>query len=177
MLRMKSIDARALIEAGITQQTHPSTWADFGCGTGIFTNALASLLAPSSKIYAVDKEDHYSETYETAKVDIEFLKLDFISDALPFNNLDGIVMANSFHYVKDKSKFIDTLKKHLKRSGQLIIVEYDTEKQNRWVPYPINFEKLRHTFTVAGFHSIKKIGERNSVYRSEKIYASSMQYG
>jgi ubiquinone/menaquinone biosynthesis C-methylase UbiE len=174
---MKLNDARALIEGGISERTHPSTWADLGCGNGIFTNALASLLAHSSKIYAVDKEEHYSETEETANVDIRFLKLDFITEALPFNNLDGIMMANSFHYVKDKSTFLETLKKHLKRSGQLIIVEYDTEKQNRWVPYPINFEKLKHILTAAGFDSIKKIGERNSVYRSEKIYASSMQYG
>ena len=54
----------------------------------------------------------------------------------------------------------------------MIIIEYDTVRQNRWVPYPISFENLVQTFSAAGFSSIKKIGERNSVYRSEKMYAA-----
>jgi hypothetical protein len=33
----------------------PAIWADFRSGAGLFRNALAALLAPGSKIYAIDK--------------------------------------------------------------------------------------------------------------------------
>ena len=67
---------------------------------------------------------------------------------LPFFAVDGILMANALHYVRDKAAFIEKLKKYLKTSGELIIVEYDTVRQNRWIPYPITFEKLTETFST-----------------------------
>ena len=173
---MRVADATILIEAGVPDKIQNTTWADLGCGSGIFTNALATLLGDGSKIYAVDKENQHLKIHETGKMKIEFVMLDFIKDHLPFFGLDGIVMANSLHYVKDKRTFIEKTKKHLKANGQLIIVEYDTLRQNRWVPYPISFEKLTQTFSASGFTFIKKIGERSSVYRSEKMYAASIKY-
>jgi ubiquinone/menaquinone biosynthesis C-methylase UbiE len=173
---MKTSDATSLIERGFSSKLLSTHWADLGCGSGVFTNALAGLLGDASKIYAVDRDDQHLKILETYKGEIEFIKLDFIQDPLPFVNLDGILMANSLHFVKDKSAFAEKIKKHLKRNGQLIIVEYDTERQNRWVPYPASFDKLTQIFSAAGFTSIKKIGERNSVYRSEKMYASSIGY-
>ncbi|HEX6225627.1 MAG TPA: methyltransferase domain-containing protein [Chryseolinea sp.] len=172
---MKTDDAKALIAPGIPAATHNSRWADLGCGSGIFTTALAGLLQSGSKIYAVDKENLGQEIPGGENVEIEFLVLDFITDAFPFSALDGILMANSLHFVKDKSGFIEKLKRHLTSKGHLIIVEYDTDRHNRWVPYPISFANLAKTFSAAGFTSIKKIGERNSVYRPEKIYASRLR--
>ena len=173
---MKGSDATTLIRAGMPDKIKNTTWADLGCGSGIFTNALATLMGEVGKIYAVDKENQDLRIESAGKIKIEFIKLDFINDALPFSIVDGILMANAFHYVKDKPAFIEKLKKHLKANGQLIIVEYDTVKQNRWVPYPISFEILIQTFSAAGFTYIKKIGERNSVYRSEKIYAAVIKH-
>ena len=173
---MKVTDATILIEAGIPHKIKNATWADLGCGSGIFTNALATLMGDVGKIYAVDKEVQDLKIEPMGKLKIEFIKLDFINDSLPFSNVDGILMANAFHYVKDKPAFIEKVKKHLKASGQMIIVEYDTVRQNRWVPYPISFENLIRTFSAAGFTYIKKIGERNSVYRSEKMYAATTKY-
>jgi ubiquinone/menaquinone biosynthesis C-methylase UbiE len=91
---------------------------------------------------------------------------------LPVNNLDGILMANALHYVKDKNVVIKKLAKHLKPAGQFIIVEYDTEQSNQWVPYPISFSRLQETFSAEGYNDIKKIGERRSVYRGGKMYAA-----
>ena len=173
---MKVTDATTLIKAGIPDKIKNATWADLGCGSGIFTAALATLLGDVGKIYAVDKEVQNLEIEAAGKLKIEFIKLDFINDALPFSKVDGILMANAFHYVKDKPVFIEKLKKYLKAGGQMILVEYDTVKQNRWVPYPISFENLVQTFSTAGFTYIKKIGERNSVYRLEKMYAASIRY-
>ena len=173
---MKVSDATTLIKPGIPDKIKNTAWADLGCGGGIFTSALASLLGDFAIIYAVDKEHQDLGIEAAGKIKIEFIRLDFINDALPFSNVDGILMANAFHYVKDKPAVIDKLKKHLKASGQMIIIEYDTVRQNRWVPYPISFENLVQTFSAAGFSSIKKIGERNSVYRSEKMYAAAIKY-
>lgn len=173
---MKISDATALIAAGVPASARKSRWADLGCGTGIFTSALAGLLEGGSRIYAVDKENPGREIQGEGNVKIEFLVLDFITQSFPFSPLDGILMANSLHFVKDKAGFIEKLKKHLTANGQLIIVEYDTERQNRWIPYPISFANLVATFSAAGFTSIRKIGQRNSVYRSEKIYASSLSF-
>src|SRR5688572_25740157 len=166
---MKVSDATILIKGGMPAKINNTVWADLGCGGGIFTNALARLLGDRGKIYAIDKENQAIEIDTGGKIRIEFVKLDFIHDELPFLTVDGILMANALHYVKDKAAFIEKVKKHLKPTGELIIVEYDTARQNRWVPYPISFENLIETFSSAGFNQIKKIGERNSVYRAEKM--------
>lgn len=173
---MKITDAISLIETALPYTTQNSTWADLGCGTGTFTRSLAVLLGDGNKIYAVDKESQQIKSSESNRATIEFVNLNFITKELPFTNLDGILMANSLHYVKDKSAFVQRIKKHLKADGQMIIVEYDTVTQSPWVPYPISFDNLRKTFLDYGFSHIKKIGERNSIYRTGKIYACSIKH-
>ena len=111
---MKVSDATTLIKPGIPDKIKNTVWADLGCGSGIFTTALASLLGDFAIIYAVDKEHQDLGIEAAGKIKIEFIRLDFINDALPFSNVDGILMANAFHYVKDKPAVIDKLKKHLK---------------------------------------------------------------
>jgi ubiquinone/menaquinone biosynthesis C-methylase UbiE len=167
---MEIIEAIELIKAGVANKVDDAIWADLGCGSGTFTKALAALLGDRSKIFAVDKKiQHFSA--ENEKAEIKFVRLDFSQDQLPFFNLDGILMANALHYVHDKIHFLTGLKKHLKPNGQMIIIEYDTEKQNQWVPYPISYKKLVDIFSSLGLTNIKKIGERDSIYRSGKMYA------
>ena len=166
---MKVSEAHTLIKDALPQK-RKSTWADLGCGNGIFTNALAGLIGTGSKIYAIDREKHLVDSVVDS-VEIEFIQTNFETDQLPINNLDGILMANSLHYVNNKSAFIKKIRNVLKVEGQLILVEYDTEKPNAWIPYPINFSKLTELLKDHGFTQIQKIGERQSIYRSEKMYA------
>lgn len=171
---MEVTEARALIEPAFHNPNLNETWADLGCGTGTFTQALATLLDDGGKIYAVDKEHQQIKPSVMFSTDLQVIKLDFVREALPFTNLDGILMANSLHYVKDKITFVGGLVNYLKPSGQLLIVEYDTENKNQWVPYPIRFETLVKTFSSRFTHIIK-IGERNSIYRQGRMYACSMK--
>jgi ubiquinone/menaquinone biosynthesis C-methylase UbiE len=81
-------------------------------------------------------------------------------------------MANALHYVKDKPVFLEKVKRYLKHEGKMVIVEYDTDQSNQWIPYPLAFKAFRQTFAKQGFKHMHKVGERPSLYRSEKMYAA-----
>ncbi|HEY2727658.1 MAG TPA: methyltransferase domain-containing protein [Parafilimonas sp.] len=152
--------AIALIQHPINKQIN--TWADLGCGNGLFTKALSNLLADGSLIYAVDKNKSALNkiTLKTG-IQLEKLVLDFIHDDLPFKNLSGILMANTFHFVKNKNAFINKAFKCLNDDGYLLIVEYDTDKSNYWVPYAISYKSLEKLFKVFNY-TTQKLNEMPS---------------
>ena len=172
---MKVADAIALIKPAFTHKIQGSIWADLGCGTGTFTAALASLLGVGSKIYAIDRDSQRVKSPTESDTEIEFIKLNFVDDTLPVRNLDGILMANSLHFVKDKSEFIERIKSHLKVDGRMIVVEYERNKSTPWVPYPMALNNLVKIFSACGFSRIEKISEKDSIYGPEKMYACSIE--
>jgi ubiquinone/menaquinone biosynthesis C-methylase UbiE len=157
--------------SGVNRQV----WADLGCGSGTFTAALANLLSEDSLIYAVDKSkidlDRIPTQFEI--VTIEKIQADFTRKKLP-GNLDGILMANSFHYVREKDLFIRKIETHLKKEGCFLIVEYDTEISNTWVPFPVNYNSLKTLFEKEGYR-VEKLKEKSSIYRKENIYSALIQ--
>jgi trans-aconitate methyltransferase len=89
-----------------------SHWTDLGCGTGTFTQALAQLLQPGSFIYAIDKSPQLIRS-KREQVSIRFNQVDFVKEELPFGKLDGILMANSLHYVPDQRSLLMRLQQYL----------------------------------------------------------------
>lgn len=174
---MQLEDAIRLIKNEKLMLPNPQTWADLGSGTGTFTRALAHLLAPNSTIYTMDKDKAALNQIPPGikEVYIEKLVGDFVRDALSLPPLDGILMANSLHYVKDKVALINKLRLCLHEQGCFIIIEYDTDQSNPWVPYPIKFDALLALFNAVGYYSIEKVGEHPSIYRSANIYAALIQ--
>lgn len=166
---MTSPEARLLIESAVPNQ-EKSEWVDLGSGSGTFTYALAGLLMKGSTIHAVDKlQQHFNSNQPN--VTIDFIKADFEKQDLPFTNISGIIMANALHYVEDQLELMLRIKPWLGKRGKLILIEYDTEDRNPWVPYPITFEKATQLFEAAGFTSVAKIGEMNSRIRQETIFS------
>lgn len=172
--------AERLIKKGIEfskesfhQNSQFQIWADLGAGKGLFTTALSKSLAPGSTIYAIDTDKKVLNKIEVNKnISLQLINADFVHDSLPFESLDGILMANSLHFVEDKHSFLKHLKLKLKPEGKLILVEYDMDKPNPWVPYPISFISLQALVAEAGFHTVSKIGEEPSVYNRANIYAA-----
>jgi ubiquinone/menaquinone biosynthesis C-methylase UbiE len=144
-------DAVALIESAVPKG--PGTWADIGAGDGTFTRALARLLGPEARIYAIDRDARAIAALERwAKKDaanVIPVRADFDR---PFElpgvrdpKLDGILLANSLHFVPDADAVLGRLARWLRSGARVVIVEYDRRAASRWVPYPIpraRFEAL-----------------------------------
>jgi ubiquinone/menaquinone biosynthesis C-methylase UbiE len=159
------------------------TWADFGAGSGAFTLALRELVGPHADIYAVDKdrrgftelEKAHREKFTTSQ-NVHPMRADF-SGALSLPPLDGIVMANSLHFFKDKEKILRHVRSFLKMNGLLLLVEYNVDSGNMWVPYPLSFETYRSLAPRAGFSEPELLATAPSRFLREfysaAVYRSS----
>ena len=152
---MQHADHVRLIERGI-ERGRGGVWADLGSGGGAFTLALRDLAGPEVEIWSVDR-DAGSLRVQQAQMDRQFpdTRLRVLADdftrPLPLPSLDGIVAANAIHYVRDRVGLLRGWRGYLKPAGRLILVEYDSDDGNRWVPYPIAFASLPRFAAAAGF--------------------------
>jgi len=165
-------DAIKLLQPGLIHQNQMSTWADLGCGDGLFTIALSNLLNQGSIVYAIDENKNaLNKIKPVPGIELKKIIANFETAHLPLTNLDGILMANSLHYIKDKITFLKRALTWMNSQSSFIIIEYDTEKSNQWVPYPISFSSLQKLFSEMGF-VVEKIGEQKSRYQRAGMYAA-----
>lgn len=172
---MQTSEAAAFLSGVVFNSSQPSVWADLGCGDGFFTHVLAGMLPAGSRIYALDKQSQRLKKTPINDSPIIFQQADFVTDDLHLPVLNGILMANSLHYVANKENCIDKISALLAPGGMFIIIEYDTNRSNRWVPFPIDFPGLSNLFANKGYMHIEKIGERTSIYNREKMYACTIK--
>ncbi len=166
---MRDEDAISLIEKAVSRN-EPEVWADLGCGSGTFTKALNSLLPTGSHIIAVDRE---KQQLDLPNVDL--LRANFERDDLKLSGLDGILMANAIHYVAEKTALIRKLEPMFIGSPRFIMIEYDTDSANPWVPFPVTFKQLQTLFGTLGYHKIVKVSECPSAYRSGNMYCALIE--
>jgi ubiquinone/menaquinone biosynthesis C-methylase UbiE len=138
-------DLVALIEDGVGERG--GRWADLGAGEGAFTLALAELLGPNAHIIAVDRDARALRAIDGR---IETRVADF-TRPLYVGDLDGVLMANSLHFVRDKAPLLESVRRMLRKGGRLIIVEYGTDRGNAWVPYPFSYARWEQMADRAGF--------------------------
>lgn len=161
-------------KVSIFEDTH--TWADLGCGTGLFTQALAQLLAEGSIIHAVDtNKDALLNLPQVNPIQINTHVFNFEEEAWPFRDLDGVLMANSLHYVEEKRHFLEQIQQYLQPSHNLLFIEYEMDSPNAWVPYPIRYAVLSQTLMELGYQVVSKLGERPSIFGRTQMYAALAQ--
>jgi ubiquinone/menaquinone biosynthesis C-methylase UbiE len=148
-------DLVALLQDAITERG--GRWADLGAGEGAFTLALADLLGPGANITAVDRDAGALRNLARERfpgVKIETKVADF-TRPLELSDLDGIVMANSLHVVRDKTPVLALVRSMLRPGGKLIVVEYGTDRGNPWVPHPFTYERWERMAAQAGFEKTR----------------------
>lgn len=173
---MEHKDHVALLQDGVAGHV----WADFGAGAGAFTLALADLLRSQGEIYAIDANGRALEEQRTAMharfpaMTVHFLQTDF-TKPLTLPPLDGIVMANSLHFIRQKEPTLERVFNYLKPGGRLIMVEYDGDVGNTWVPYPFSYTTWEKMATRAGFIGTRKLNSHPSRFLKAIYSALSLK--
>lgn len=170
---MNHLDHVSLLRPAVTANTR---WADFGSGTGSFTLALAELIGPSGEIFSVDR-DQGALREQKRKLDSRFPGVmvaychNDYTQPMSLPALDGLVIANALHFQKDKNAVVRRLRGYLRPGGRFVLVEYDTDNGNRWVPYPLSYETWRHCADACGLQQTSLIGTVPSRFLG-KFYAA-----
>lgn len=155
---------------GLTGRVH---WADLGCGAGVFTLALANFLPSGSTIDAIDLNPGIVKQTTNNNINILPRAADFTQPDLKLGKLDGILMANALHYVKNQPALLQRLRAALKPRGIFLLVEYDTDiPVPRWVPYPLSFTTATHLFAPPHWQALQKANERPSAFGRSTLYTA-----
>jgi len=170
---MRLRDAIDMLANADVDALGPTIWADLGCGDGTFTLALADRLASGSVVHAIDLDGSALRRIPSAHkgVRISTYRGDFMKQPWPFVGLNGILMANSLHYVENQAAFIRECESHMNARRYFLLVEYDTSEASRWIPYPVSRTRLATLFERAGYSSVRVLRSRPSLYRRASLYA------
>ncbi len=151
-------------------------WADLGSGTGAFTLALADLIGPEGQIYSVDRDRGSLREQERMMglrfpaTAVSYVAADF-TRALDLPPLDGVVMANSLHFLRDKGSTLQLIRGYLRPGGKLVLVEYNADRGNPWVPHPLSYPTWEALATRQGFTGTRLLATLPSRFLGE-IYSA-----
>jgi SAM-dependent methyltransferase len=154
-------------------------WADLGSGGGAFTLALADLLGPGGRIYSVDKDQRSLRDQEWVMhaqfptVSVQYINADF-TQRIDLPALDGIIMANSLHFIRKKAPVLQLVRSYLRLGGRLLLVEYNVDRGNPWVPYPVSYATWEGMAREIGFSSTRLLDKLPSRFLNEMYSAVSM---
>ena len=171
---MNHQDHVELLRRGIPNQG--GVWADLGSGEGAFTLALRELVGPDAVIFSVDQDRSRLEAQRRAframfpHAPPQFIAAD-LTRPLDLPPLDGLVMANVLHFFRDKEAVLRRLVAYLKPGGRFILVEYNVDTGNIWVPHPLSFDTYVRLAPRCGLTSPERLAARPSRFLRE-IYST-----
>ncbi|MBK8901665.1 MAG: class I SAM-dependent methyltransferase [Anaerolineaceae bacterium] len=171
---MDHADHIVLIREGVPKPG--GVWADFGSGTGAFTLALADLIGPQATLYSIDQKAAALRQQQTAvqtrfpTLQVHYRTADF-SQPLDLPPLDGVIMANALHFEQHKDAVLQQIFRCLRPYGRFILVEYNVDRGNLWVPHPLSFTTWQQLARRHGFVETRLLATRPSSFLRE-IYAA-----
>jgi ubiquinone/menaquinone biosynthesis C-methylase UbiE len=177
---MNHADHVALIRAGVEDDASPRRrWLELGAGRGAFTLALAELLGTDGEIDAIDRDGgdlrHLAEDLAARfpAMRLRTIQADFDRPIdLPAAPYDGLLAANALHFVRDPAAVLRALLPFLRPGARVIVVEYDADIGNPWVPYPFSSSRWDEIATAVGLENTRRIGRVPSRFLGA-IYAAA----
>lgn len=173
---MDHADHVALIKTGVDGSG--PRWLELGAGRGAFTLALADLLGADAVIVAIDRSAGDLQHLEAAMSErfpataLRTVTGDFERPiALGEAPFDGLLAANALHFVRDATAVIGRFRPLLRAAARVVVVEYDSDSGNPWVPHPFSFRTWQTRAAHAGLVNTRLVGRVPSRFLGA-IYAA-----
>jgi len=85
--------------------------------------------------------------------------------------LDGLLLANTLHFLPDHADVVARLSRWLRPGGLVVIVEYDRRRPSRWVPHPVDAADLPALFEAATLSPPRIVARVGSAFGGEMVVA------
>lgn len=175
---MQHADHVQLIRDGV--EGVGNRWLELGAGAGAFTLALAELLGPGAEIVAVDRDagelnrltERVTTRFPATKLRTVEADFDRRID-LGSTVFDGVLAANSLHFVAHPTSVIGRLHESLRPGARILVVEYDSDSGNPWVPYPFSFRTWQREAAELGLLDTRLIDRVPSKFLDAMYSAAS----
>lgn len=153
-------------------------WLELGAGTGAFTLALLDLLVDSADVTALDRDGGALRRLvrdaerRFPRVAVSTIVADFTRPLeIEPAAFDGVLMANSVHFVRDKEPVLRAAIDTLRPGGRFVLVEYGSDRGKPWVPWAIAYPTWADLAERVGLEGTRRIGEVPSRFLGS-IYAA-----
>lgn len=121
--------------------------ADFGAGSGYYTERLAKKVGPSGKVFAVDIQPEMLELLgarmtRLGLTNVELIRNGVDDPGLPAGTIDLVLMVDVYHELSQPQTVLRRMKAALSPTGRIAILEF--RKEDPGVPI-----RLEHKMSVA----------------------------
>jgi ubiquinone/menaquinone biosynthesis C-methylase UbiE len=159
--RRKDIPPRETLEKfGLGDE---GIFLDIGCGIGYFTIPAAEMLKRGKAIGIDIMEEMLRHAEERAGniKNIEFRQSKEYSFPAEDKSMDYIMLSNVLHEIEDKVKYLVEIKRVLKESGRLYLIEWDKDSRETGYGPPadhrLSKEEIKELCTIAGLSVEKEV--------------------
>jgi len=139
---------------------------DLGCGNGYHTFPMAASVAPEGKVYGVEIQEPYLEQLKEKAMQlgitnfVPVLGLPY-NPQLPDDTFDVILLVDVYHEFSHPEPMLKAMRKSLKPSGTLVLVEYRAEDDT--VPikpeHKMSRQQIMKELTGNGYRLVKEFEE------------------
>lgn len=146
--------------------------ADIGCGTGVYTIALAHEVGAMGQVYAVDVHREALHTLagtldKRGIINVEMIWAD-AEKAISIDaySLDALVLSNVLFQFDSIDKVLSLVSKLVKPEGQLLVVDW-SDSHGGVGPHPSHVIQEEHAISLVqahGFRLLKRLPAGNYHY-------------
>jgi ubiquinone/menaquinone biosynthesis C-methylase UbiE len=177
---MNERDAARLLRAAVPD-ADGQVWADLGAGTGLFTRALAAMAGAVGHVHAVDADAASLRALRAwiasaGAANVSVTRAD-VSRPLALPPLDGVLMANVLHFIRDQPAVLALAASYLRSGGRLVLIEYEGRRPSPWVPHPVSIARFRELAPAAGLAAPEVVATRPSAFGGDLYVARAERIG
>ncbi|WP_108424824.1 class I SAM-dependent methyltransferase [Flagellimonas amoyensis] len=128
---------------------------DIGAGSGYFSVKLAE---KGAQVIAADVDDEFQAALQKRIEDnnlknIELRKIPYDCPDLTDNEVDMVMIVNTYHHIENRSDYFKKVKKGIKPEGELVVIDYFKKELPVGPPvnHKIDLETVKKELKEAGY--------------------------